>query len=123
MHTNSRIILILALCTFVISAKANDTLLYTLQQCRELALSQSNSSKSQEETLLAAKYNRQAALAAMFPRITANASYTWNSRDAHLIANQMEFPFGTVTATEDGTPSFHWKTESTNLAKTQETSI
>lgn len=114
MHTNSRIILILALCTFVISAKANDTLLYTLQQCRELALSQSNSSKSQEETLLAAKYNRQAALAAMFPRITANASYTWNSRDAHLIANQMEFPFGTVTATEDGTPSFHWKTESTN---------
>lgn len=114
MHTNSRIILILALCTFVISAKANDTLLYTLQQCRELALSQSNSSKSQEETLLAAKYNRQAALAAMFPRITANASYTWNSRDAHMIANQMEFPFGTVTATEDGTPSFHWKTESTN---------
>lgn len=114
MHTNSRIILILALCTFVISAKANDTLLYTLQQCRELALSQSNSSKSQQETLLAAKYNRQAALAAMFPRITANASYTWNSRDAHLIANQMEFPFGTVTATEDGTPSFHWKTESTN---------
>ncbi len=114
MHTNSRIILILALCTFVISAKANDTLLYTLQQCRELALSQSNSSKLQEETLLAAKYNRQAALAAMFPRITANASYTWNSRDAHLIANQMEFPFGTVMATEDGTPSFHWKTESTN---------
>ncbi len=109
MHTNSRIILILALCTFVISAKANDTLLYTLQQCRELALTQSASAKSQEESRLSAKYNRQAALAAMFPRITANAAYMWNNAQVHLLPNSANLNIGTATVNPDGTASFKWR--------------
>lgn len=109
--------LILLLCTVcIMSVKAGDTLQYTLQACRELALTSSTSSKSQEEIRLAAKYNRQAALAAMFPRVTANGSYMWNSRDAHLLANQTSFSFGTATVNADGTSSFEWSEES-NLGK------
>ena len=81
-----------------------------------MALTTGTSSRSQQETLLAAKYNRQAALAAMFPRVSANAAYMWNSRDAHLLANQMNLPFGTVTASAEGTPSFIWNTEATTQA-------
>lgn len=67
------------------TVKAQDTLLYTLQQCRDMALTSGTSSRSQEEALLAAKYNRQAALAAMFPRVSANGLYMWNSKNAHLL--------------------------------------
>ena len=91
---------------------ASDTLQYTLQDCRELALTKGMSARSQEETRLAAEYNRKAALAAMFPRITANGGYMWNSRKAHLLANETAFSFGTATANPDGTPSFEWNGES-----------
>ena len=77
-------------------AHASDTLQYTLQACRELALSSGTSSKSQEEAQLAAKYNRQAALAAMFPRISANGSYMWNSRKMHLISSETPYTFGDI---------------------------
>ena len=50
----------------VLPAMAGDTLSYTLQQCRDLALTSGVASQSQEEMRLAAKYNREAALAAMF---------------------------------------------------------
>ena len=73
-----------------------------------MALGQSTSSKSQEEALLAAKYNRQAALAAMFPRITANAAYMWNNANVHLLENTASFPFGTATVNPDGTASWAW---------------
>lgn len=63
-----RVLLTLLFIVFHLSfVTAGDTVQYTLQQCRDLALTKSVSSKSQEETRLAAKYNRQAALAAMFP--------------------------------------------------------
>lgn len=107
-----RYIVTLALCSlFLVPAKASDTLLYTLQQCRELALTQSASSKSQEESRLAAKFNRQAALAAMFPRITANAAYMWNNAQVHLLPNTADFTVGTATVNPDGTASFKWNEE------------
>lgn len=87
---------------------AADTLQYTLQTCREMALTKGASAQSQEELRLAAEYNRKAALAAMFPRVTANGGYMWNSRDAHLLANQMELSLGTVTASAEGSPTFTW---------------
>ena len=92
-----------------VSMQANDTLRYALQQCRDLALTSSNAAKSQEETRLAAQYNRQAALAAMFPRVTANASYMWNSMDAHLLENTTDFTYGTATVNADGTTSWAWR--------------
>ena len=103
-------ILICFLCSAsCLSMQANDTIRYSLQQCRDLALTSGNSAKSQEETRLAAKYNREAALAAMFPRVTANASYMWNSVDAHLLANTTDFKYGTATVNPDGTASWAWK--------------
>lgn len=94
------------------SVRAGDTLQYTLNDCRTMALSNSAASKMQQEELLAAKYNRKAALAAMFPRFSANGAYMWNSRNPHLISNQMQFEQGTVTASEDGNPSFTWSQQS-----------
>lgn len=100
--------MILLVSSMVMTAFAGDTIYYTLQQCRDLALTSGASSKAQQETMLAAKYNRQAALASMFPRITANGSYMWNSRDAHMLANSTSLPFGTATVNTDGTASFEW---------------
>ena len=88
---------------------AGDTLRYSLAQCRDLALTASNSAKSQEESRLAAQYNRQAALAAMFPRVTANASYMWNSVEPHLLSNIGTFKYGTATVNPDGTASWAWE--------------
>ena len=105
--------MILLVSSMVMTAFAGDTIYYTLQQCRDLALTSGASSKAQEETMLAAKYNRQAALASMFPRITANGSYMWNSRDAHMLANSTSLPFGTATVNPDGTASFEWSDAST----------
>ena len=111
-------IIIFCLLCFV-SAKAQDTLVYTLTQCREMALTSGMSAKSQEELRLAAKYNRQAALAAMFPRITANASYMWNNANVHLLENSSTFKSGTATVNPDGTTvnpdgtaNFVWSDES-----------
>ena len=116
MHMNRRIILVFILFSFSVAifthAHASDTLRYTLHQCRDLALTSGAASKSQEELRLAAKYNRQAALAAMFPRITANAAYTWNSSNVHLLANNSTFSFGTATINPDGSANFVWSEES-----------
>jgi outer membrane protein TolC len=100
---------ILILCCAFVSAQAGDTVQYNLRTCREMALTKSSSAQSKEETRLAAKYNREAALAAMFPRLSANAAYMWNSRNAHLLANSTDFTYGTATVNPDGTASWAWK--------------
>ena len=53
---------------------------YTLQDCRQMALDASHGSEMRREALEAARLNQQAAMAAMFPKINANASYMWNSK-------------------------------------------
>lgn len=95
-----------------LGVSAGDTLRYTLQNCRDLALNNSVSAQVQEESMLAAKYNRQAALAMMFPRLSANGGYMWNSRNIHLAANEHAFPFGTASVGGDGTTSFQWSDQS-----------
>ena len=95
-----------------LGVSAGDTLRYTLQSCREMALKNSVSAQVQEESQLAAKYNRQAALAMMFPRVSANGGYMWNSRNAHLASDNHTFPFGTATVGGDGTTSFQWSDQS-----------
>ena len=107
---NKRIILSYMLCVLsLVPMYAGDTLPYNLQQCREMALSKGASAKSQEEARLAAKYNREAALAAMFPRLSANGGYMWNSKNAHLLANSSELSYGTARVNPDGTASWTWK--------------
>ena len=88
---------------------AGDTVQYTLLQCRDMALTKGASAQSEEEARLAAKYSRQAALAAMFPKISANGSYMWNSKKAHLLANSTQISsVGTATVNPDGTASWEW---------------
>ena len=103
-------IVLLALYSSLLPAA--DTTYYTLSQCRDLAVSKGASSQSQQELLLSAKYNRQAALAAMFPRVTANASYMWNNANVHLLENSSTFKSGTATVNPDGTANFVWSDES-----------
>ena len=100
--------LIVCFIAFSLAAFAGDTLHYSLRQCREMALNNSTSARSQQEILLAAKYNRQAALAAMFPHVNANAGYVWNSRNAHLLGDEKTMTYGTFKATDDGNPTFTW---------------
>ena len=100
------------MCLMALSAAAGDTVQYTLAACREMALTCGASAQSQQELQLAAEYNRKAALAAMFPKISANGSYLWNSRNLHLLANQTAFSFGTASVNGDGTSSFTWSDQS-----------
>ena len=113
MKMRKNYIFILVICLGgLLPAHAGDTIYYTLKQCRDLALTSGMSAKSQAETRLAAQYNRQAALAAMFPKVTANAAYMWNSANVHLLSNTTDFSFGTATVGPDGTASFNWSGES-----------
>ena len=50
-------------------------------------------------------------MAAMFPRVTANGAYMWNSEKLHLLANQTQFDFGTAGVAADGTSYFNWSSE------------
>ena len=79
----------------------------TLDDCRGYAL-KAVSTQAGDELRQAADYNRQAAMAAMFPKITANAADTWNSQHAVLLPSQMDFSFGTATVGKDGSASFQW---------------
>lgn len=101
----------LILCLVLMQATnllCQDTVSYRLQDCRQLALSYNASSRSQEEMREAAKYNRQAALAAMFPRVSANGGYMWMSNNLHMIGNELNLPFGRSTISTDGANSFIW---------------
>lgn len=84
----------------------------TLTDCRQMAIQNGASAKITAEAQAAADLNKQAALAAMFPKISANAAYTWNSKNATLLANQMDFGFGTATVGKDGSSSFEWSESS-----------
>ena len=106
---SKRIFLFLIACALTLSSYGADTLRYTLQDCREMALTKGTSAQTNEELRLAAEYNRKAALAAMFPHISANGGYMWNSKNPHLLANSSELSYGTATVNPDGTASWTWK--------------
>ena len=86
---------------FCTPAMSEDTVYYRLEDCRQQALSYNASSRSQQELQQAAKYNRQAALAAMFPRVSANGGYLWTSSNMHLVGNELAFSFGQSTILPD----------------------
>ena len=101
--------IILSVFIFHVSfLRASDTLTTNLQYCRDMAITHSASSKAGDEARLAAEYNRKAALAAMFPRVSANGGYMWNSRQMHFFSNTLALSLGTSTIADDGTASFKW---------------
>ena len=108
-----KLLFVASLLAFTMSVKAGDTLRYTLEQCREFALQNSATARLQSEEVQAAKYGRQAALAAMFPRVSANGGYMWNSRNAHLVGDEHSVgSLGTAHINKDGNPSFDWSSTS-----------
>lgn len=98
-------------CVLSMPVHAGDTLRYDLQTCRDMALANGVASRTSQELLKAAEYNRKAAFAAMFPKLTANGSYMWTSANVHLLANQAQLDFGTVGVNNDGTSYFNWGSE------------
>lgn len=111
-HMKYRKYLLTGLLFVSLTTQAGDTLLTTLQACRDMALSAGSSSKAKQEAVLAAEYNRKAALAAMFPRLSANAGYMWNSKNAHFVSNNAAFSFGTANVAADGSATFTWNSGS-----------
>ncbi len=79
----------------------------TLSECRDLALTAS-SSQAGEELKAAAEANRKAALAAMFPRLSANAAYTYSSANMTLLPSEMNLGAGTAMVSQDGSSHFFW---------------
>lgn len=93
------------------TAVGGDTIRYTLAACREMALEKGATSRSNREMMRAAELNRKAALAAAFPKLSANGAYAWNSEKMHLLANETAFDFGTAGVAADGKPYFNWSQE------------
>lgn len=107
----SRIHLTLLLLLVACGVWAEDAAIvptYTLEQCRQMAHDASHNSEMRQETMEAARLNQQAALAAMFPKLSVNASYMWNSKSPALLANEQQFSFGTARVGADGMGSFEW---------------
>jgi outer membrane protein TolC len=78
-----------------------------LEQCREMALKATQSQASQE-LKAAAEDNRKAALAAMFPRVSANSAYSWTNAKMTLLPSEMDLGAGTAIISQDGSSQFFW---------------
>lgn len=86
-----------------------------------MAQDASHNSEMRQEALEAARLNQQAALAAMFPKLSANASYMWNSKSPVLLPSQMQFSFGTAHVGANGVGSFEWSETSMMNQLSQDT--
>ena len=78
-----------------------------LEQCREMAL-EATQTQSSQELKAAAEDNRKAAIAAMFPRISANSAYTWTNAKMTLLPSEMNLGAGTAIISQDGSSQFFW---------------
>lgn len=78
-----------------------ETMKLDLQTCRDLALQGNKQIQVDRENAEAAKNLRKAALAAMFPKLSANGGYVWNQNNLYLLSQEATLPFGTMNA--DGT--------------------
>ena len=79
----------------------------TVEQCREMALNATQSQATQE-LKAAASDNRKAAMAAMFPRISANSAYTWTNAKVTLLPSSMDLGSGQAVVSHDGSSHFFW---------------
>lgn len=89
-------------------AERSDTTFLTLEQCRTMALDQGTTARIQQEAKEVAELQKKAALAAMFPRLSANAAYTWTSHDITLLPNEADLGIGTAGVGADGSSWFVW---------------
>ena len=65
-------------------------------------------SQASQELKAAAEDNRKAALAAMFPRVSANSAYSWTNAKMTLLPSEMDLGAGTAIISQDGSSQFFW---------------
>ena len=102
----------LALALALALAKPSLAQVYSLADCRQMALESSSQAELRQEQLAVAELNEKAALAAMFPKFGLNAAYMWNSKSPVLLPNEMNFSFGTARVGANGEGSFQWSESS-----------
>lgn len=57
----------------------------SLQECRDLAVTNNKELRIAEEKIRMADYEKKAALTKYFPQISANGAYMWNQKDLNLL--------------------------------------
>ena len=65
-------------------------------------------SQASQELKAAAEDNRKAALAAMFPRVSANSAYSWTNAKMTLLPSEMDLGAGTAIISQDGSSQLFW---------------
>lgn len=87
---------LLGLCLWLfIGMQLHAQRVYTLDECRTLALENSKVAKISEELLYQARENRLAAFTAFLPSVNATALEAWNGRDISLLGQDALLPVGT----------------------------
>ena len=72
----------------VIALQANAQQVLTLDECKQMAVDNSNSLKTAEQKVKIADYDRKIAAANFFPKITATGTYMYNTEDIKLISDE-----------------------------------
>ena len=80
------IILASALAMLPLSGQAQQVL--TLDDCRQMALDNSNALKTARQKVEIAGYDRKIAAANYFPKITASGTYMYANKDLQLISDE-----------------------------------
>ena len=88
-----KIILLSILAMGTLSAAAQENVSYngqalTLDDCRQMAIQQSNELQQARTQIEMASYDRKIALANYFPSVSATGAYLYNNRDIALISNE-----------------------------------
>ena len=78
--------------------------IYTLEDCREMALTANKSIKISHEKILAARELKKATFTHFLPSFNATASYLWNQKNLSLLAEDAHLPIGSIGA--DGSFGF-----------------
>ena len=90
-----RIILYITLC-LTVSLSAQDV--FTVDDCREMALEHNASIKIASENVKAARSLKKAAFTQFLPNFSAMGAYTWNEKNISLLAHDEFLPVGVKQA-------------------------
>ena len=64
---------------------------YTLEECRQMAISRNHELEQARTRIEMARYDRNIARAQYFPNISATGAYLYNGRDISLISDTQRF--------------------------------
>ena len=88
-------------CSATLSAQEE---MFSLEQCRKMALENNKQMSIMEQKVIKAQQERLSAKTKYLPSVSATGTYLYNSRDISLIGSDMYLPIGTVMS--DGSFGF-----------------